>query len=72
MHESRPPARSAAPHPASQVIGNKWETYMDLLQADYSEGCAGSQQRRAETLTPCEATRWTRWACSATAAGAWL
>ncbi len=23
-----------------QVIGNKWDTYLDLLQADYSEGCA--------------------------------
>jgi hypothetical protein len=22
----------------SQVIGNKWDTYLDLLQADYSEG----------------------------------
>lgn len=22
-----------------KVIGNKWETYLDLLQADYSEGC---------------------------------
>lgn len=21
-----------------QVIGNKWDTYLDLLQADYSEG----------------------------------
>ena len=21
-----------------QVVGNKWETYLDLLQADYSEG----------------------------------
>ena len=21
-----------------KVIGNKWDTYMDLLQADYSEG----------------------------------
>ena len=23
-------------HP--QVIGNKWDTYLDLLQAEYSEG----------------------------------
>lgn len=23
-----------------KVIGNKWETYLDLLQAEYSEGCA--------------------------------
>ena len=23
-----------------QVIGNKWDTYLDLLQADYSEWCA--------------------------------
>ncbi len=22
-----------------KVIGNKWETYLDLLQAEYSEGC---------------------------------
>jgi DNA-directed RNA polymerase I, II, and III subunit RPABC5 len=22
-----------------KVIGNKWETYLSLLQADYSEGC---------------------------------
>lgn len=22
----------------SQVIGNKWDTYLELLQADYSEG----------------------------------
>ena len=21
-----------------QVIGNKWETYLDLLQAEYTEG----------------------------------
>ncbi|GBG89277.1 hypothetical protein CBR_g48986 [Chara braunii] len=24
----------------SHVIGNKWDTYLDLLQADYSEGDA--------------------------------
>jgi hypothetical protein len=24
--------------PAPQVIGNKWDTYLDLLQAEYSEG----------------------------------
>ncbi|KAG0569221.1 hypothetical protein M758_6G070000 [Ceratodon purpureus] len=24
----------------AQVIGNKWDTYLDLLQADYSEGDA--------------------------------
>jgi DNA-directed RNA polymerase subunit N (RpoN/RPB10) len=23
---------------ALQVIGNKWDTYMDLIQAEYSEG----------------------------------
>jgi DNA-directed RNA polymerase I, II, and III subunit RPABC5 len=23
-----------------QVIGNKWDTYLDLLQADYTEGDA--------------------------------
>lgn len=22
----------------SQVIGNKWDTYLDLLQAEYTEG----------------------------------
>ena len=22
----------------SQVIGNKWDTYLDLLQAEYNEG----------------------------------
>lgn len=22
-----------------QVIGNKWDQYLDLLQAEYSEGC---------------------------------
>jgi len=22
-----------------QVIGNKWDTYLDLLQAEYTEGC---------------------------------
>jgi hypothetical protein len=22
-----------------QVIGNKWDTYLDLLQAEYEEGC---------------------------------
>ncbi|MBA0648895.1 hypothetical protein Goklo_016529 [Gossypium klotzschianum] len=25
---------------SSQVIGNKWDTYLDLLQADYTEGDA--------------------------------
>eukprot|EP00899_Mesostigma_viride_P020106 jgi/Mesvir1/28097/Mv04684-RA.1 len=25
---------------AERVIGNKWDTYLDLLQADYSEGDA--------------------------------
>lgn len=24
--------------PGPQVIGNKWDTYLDLLQAEYSEG----------------------------------
>jgi hypothetical protein len=24
--------------PCLQVIGNKWESYIDLLQADYTEG----------------------------------
>jgi hypothetical protein len=23
--------------PSDQVIGNKWDTYLELLQADYSE-----------------------------------
>jgi hypothetical protein len=23
-----------------QVVGNKWETYLELLQLEYSEGCA--------------------------------
>ena len=23
----------------SQIIGNKWDTYLDLLQAEYTEGC---------------------------------
>ena len=31
---SHRPARSIDP----QVIGNKWDTYLDLLQAEYSEG----------------------------------
>lgn len=30
---------SAHKHPHTQVIGNKWDTYLDLLQADYTEGC---------------------------------
>jgi len=49
-------APSAPPSPRSraQVIGNKWDTYMDLLQADYSEGCAGGgvAGRRATLTAP--------------------
>jgi hypothetical protein len=40
----------AAPRRAPpQVIGNKWDTYLDLLQADYSEWCAPPQTRARRT-----------------------
>jgi hypothetical protein len=32
---------------ALQVIGNKWDTYLDLLQADYTEGCVRTPIRSA-------------------------
>jgi hypothetical protein len=32
-----------------QVIGNKWDTYLDLLQAEYEEGCV---TLRVELLQP--------------------
>ena len=82
----QPALSAAAPRVASapsdalrcprQVIGNKWDTYLDLLQADYSEWCAilrGAVQNRALTLnggSRLAATLWTRWGCSGTAAGA--
>ena len=28
-----------------KVIANKWETYLSLLQADYSEGCVFMKTR---------------------------
>ena len=36
LHGAEPPP-TRAPGPP-QVIGNKWDTYLDLLQADYTEG----------------------------------
>jgi hypothetical protein len=33
-HSLRPRARSL------QVVGNKYDEYLNLLQADYTEGCA--------------------------------
>ena len=33
-----------------KVIGNKWETYLDLLQAEYSEGCAAMSACPVPTL----------------------
>jgi DNA-directed RNA polymerase I, II, and III subunit RPABC5 len=32
-----PPLFCISPFQRTQVIGNKWDTYLDLLQADYSE-----------------------------------
>ena len=32
-----PPLTSVHPIHDTQVIGNKWDTYLDLLQADYTE-----------------------------------
>ena len=32
-----PPTDPIPPPRLTQVIGNKWDTYLDLLQADYSE-----------------------------------
>ena len=32
-------AASDARGHSTQVIGNKWDMYLDFLQADYSEGC---------------------------------
>jgi DNA-directed RNA polymerase subunit N (RpoN/RPB10) len=44
--------RRRADAPPTQVIGNKWDTYLDLLQADYSEWCAQRQPRAAMLHTP--------------------
>ena len=42
----RPLTTKSSLDPSPQVIGNKWDTYLDLLQADYTEprraGRAGS------------------------------
>jgi hypothetical protein len=40
------------------VIGNKWDTYLDLLQAEYEEGCVNL---RVELLQP---TMQTQLVCS--------
>lgn len=40
-----------------KVIGNKWDTYLDLLQADYSEGCVAGTRDGAPSLPlrlPCD------------------
>ena len=33
-----------------KVIGNKWDTYLDLLQADYSEGYVAGARDGAPSL----------------------
>lgn len=35
---ARPPFSACRCFTCGKVIGNKWETYLDLLQAEYSEG----------------------------------
>mmetsp|Transcript_563 Transcript_563/g.1725 ORF Transcript_563/g.1725 Transcript_563/m.1725 type:complete len:90 (-) Transcript_563:108-377(-) len=37
---ARRPAAAEGDPPPTQVIGNKWESYLELLKADYSEGDA--------------------------------
>jgi len=43
------------------VIGNKWDTYLDLLQADYTEGCVQNVHvvagRRAQLLRAAQAVQ---------------
>jgi hypothetical protein len=57
-----------------QVIGNKWDDYLDLLQASYSEACVfllpWAALARAHRFLSKTGTPWTRSSCTATAAAA--
>ena len=61
-----------------KVIGNKWETYLSLLQADYSEGCVKTELSAAFPHPELRATDlifaemlWTSSSWCATAAEEW-